>query len=355
MLRNALALMLTLLAVSNLRAQDWATKMFETTSHDFGSVARGAKAQFRFKLNNPYREDVHVASVRSSCNCTMPLVTKLTLKTFEEGEVVADLNTRDFSGLRTATITVKFDKPVPAEVQLNIKAVIRTDVVLTPSALDFGNVDSGTKAEKKLLVSYAGRDNWQLMDARTADPHFQVEMTELSRGGGKVTYELLVRLTDDAPVGYVNDQLILVTNDTQAADLPVDMTGQVVSSITVSPSPLFIGSVRLGQTVTKSMIVRGRKPFKIVGVKCSDENFSVTPSDRSATFQKIPVEFTATEAGKISRKIVIETDLGPEATATFVAFADVVKPSDNRVVKTNRAKSSPSDDGGDTDGGADDQ
>jgi len=31
-------------------AQDWATKMFKKTSHDFGFVARGAKAEFAFEF-----------------------------------------------------------------------------------------------------------------------------------------------------------------------------------------------------------------------------------------------------------------------------------------------------------------
>ena len=50
-------------------AQQWAKDMFETTKHDFGTVARGAKAEFRFELTNRYLEDVHIAGVRSSCGC----------------------------------------------------------------------------------------------------------------------------------------------------------------------------------------------------------------------------------------------------------------------------------------------
>jgi hypothetical protein len=38
---------------------DWTTKMFETTSHDFGTVARGERAEFEFVLKNLYVEDVH--------------------------------------------------------------------------------------------------------------------------------------------------------------------------------------------------------------------------------------------------------------------------------------------------------
>ena len=61
-----------LMTVSTLPAQDWARKLFVTTEHDFGSVARGAKAEYRFIVTNNLQGDVHIASVRSSCGCTSP-------------------------------------------------------------------------------------------------------------------------------------------------------------------------------------------------------------------------------------------------------------------------------------------
>ena len=63
----ASALLLATMISPPLCAQEWARKMFETTTHDFGSVARGAKAEYEFVLSNIYLEDVHIASVRSSC------------------------------------------------------------------------------------------------------------------------------------------------------------------------------------------------------------------------------------------------------------------------------------------------
>ena len=44
-------------------AQDWARKMFDKTTHDFGVVARGAKAEYRFVIENIYEEDAHIKSV----------------------------------------------------------------------------------------------------------------------------------------------------------------------------------------------------------------------------------------------------------------------------------------------------
>src|SRR5205823_10589242 len=79
------------LAPVGARADDWARKMFETSSHDFGPVARGATAQYAFKFKNLYQETLHVAGVRSSCGCTNPKITKDTLKTYEDGLIVAEL------------------------------------------------------------------------------------------------------------------------------------------------------------------------------------------------------------------------------------------------------------------------
>lgn len=326
MLRPVLAaFVLALLLALPAGAEEWADKMFSSRVHDFGNVARGAKAVFRFDLKNIYEEDVHIESVTSSCSCTSPQISKHDLKTFETGSIVAELNTRDHLGHKSATINVKLSKPFPATVQLNVSANIRGDVVLTPGIVDLGVVDHGTGVEKKISASFAGRDNWKIVDAKTVNPHFQVEVIDAGRGRGKVNYEIVVRLTKDAPVGYIKDQLILVTNDPQANELPVDIEGRVVSEITVSPASLFLGIVQPGQKVTKQLVVRGRKPFKIVEVDCEDDAFEVKPSGVAKVVHLVPVVFTAGDtAGKITRQISLKTDQGADIAPSFTAFAQVV-------------------------------
>lgn len=122
-------------------AQEWATKMFSTTSHNFGTVAKGSKTEYRFVFRNIYKEPLHVVGVRTSCGCTSPEVTVRDLKTHETGEVVAKFNTRTFLGQHGATLTVTFDKPYYAEVQLRVAGNIRGDVTFEPPFVDLGNVD----------------------------------------------------------------------------------------------------------------------------------------------------------------------------------------------------------------------
>jgi hypothetical protein len=321
----ALVILSFLVGLPTAAGQEWARKLFETTNHDFGTVARGSKQEFSFAVKNIYKEDIHLASVRSSCGCTSPRITKNFLKTGETSAVVAVLNTRSFLGTKGATITVVIDKPYYAEVQLHVSSYIRGDVVFHPGVVNLGSVDAGEAAETEIDVAYAGRESWQIVDVRSANRHFEVELEETQRGGGRVGYRMRVRLKPDAPAGYIQDQLFIVTNDSGSRSVPVPVEGQVVSPMTVSPASLFMGVLKPGQTTKKQLVVRGKKPFKITCVKCEDEAFRIDEANaESKVLHFLPVEYTAgEEPGNVVRKIEIETDLPGGLSAECVATATI--------------------------------
>lgn len=306
-------------------AQDWAKKMFQNNSHDFGIVARGSKQEYAFALTNLYKEDVHISGLRSTCGCTTPRVTKDRIKTHEQTEVIVAYNTRSFLGAKGATITVIIDEPYYAEVQLTVSGYIRSDVVFQPGAVEFGSVDAGQGTSQKISVSYAGREDWEIMDVRSANEHFEVELEETLRSGGRVNYDMIVRLKSDAPPGFIHDQLLVVTNDSGSGNVSLPVEGQVVSAISVSPASLFLGVLKPGESVKKRLVVRGSKPFRIVSVKCDDSSFTFDTSDtESKPLHFVPVEFKANEeTGQIERKIEIETDLGQGFSAQCVANATI--------------------------------
>ena len=338
------ALMLVALVAGRAGAQQWATKMFDHTKHDFGTVARGTKSVHTFTLKNIYEEDVHIVGVRSSCGCTTPKISKQDVKTFEASEIVAEFNTQLFLGQKKATLTVVLDKPFAAEVQLHVAGVIRGDVVLQPGAIDLGTVDMGTTVEQKVNVTHTGRNNWQIVDAKAVNPHFQVDLLETARGRGKVAYELVFRLTDSAPVGYVRDQLLLVTNDPEAPEIAIDVEGRVASSVTVSPASLFMGVVKPGQKVSKQLVVRSKTPFRIVEIHCDDKNFEIALPKEAKPVHLLPVRFTAGDrAGKVTQHISITTDQG-DSVAEFTAYAQVIRPTQSstpRPAKQAKAAAAP--------------
>lgn len=320
--RFALIITAALVVASQAQATEWAKKLFTEYKHEFGTVARAAKVEHVFEMTNPFKEPIHIASVRASCGCSTPTIMKDTLNTWEKGGIHVRYNTRTFTGQKSATITVVIDRPYYAEVQLNVSGYIRSDVVFNPGVVSFGSIDQGSVASQTVSVNYAGRSDWQVVDVQSANANFEVELDETRRGAGRVDYQLLVRAKDSMPAGFFNDQLVLVTNDSRATQVPLRVEGNVVPSLTVSPASLFMGVVKPGTKVKKMLVIRGKAPFKIKQVSCSDGCFEFEPSDDAKLVHLVPVVFTAAAPGKITQHISIETDEGRTAACSVTATVE---------------------------------
>lgn len=304
-----------LLYASAGRAQDWARAMFNETTYDFGVVARGATVEHRFIVENSYEEDAHIQSISSSCGCSIPQINRKLLKTWEKAEILVTVDTRGFLGRKDATITVVFDQPFPAEVQLHVHTYIRSDIVVQPGAVLLGSVMQGTGAQQTLTVNYAGRDDWRIAKVECANPYIEASAVETNRVPGQVGYSLSVRLKPDAPPGYIRDQLVLITNDydARAARVPVAIEGLVAAALSVRPSPLLMGATEVGRPVTRNLVVQGRAPFRITAIRASDERFQCKPPSDIKAAHVLPITFLANSAnsaaGTVTAKIRIETDL----------------------------------------------
>ena len=314
---------LALAAIHPAWGQSWATKMFPVRQHDFGTVARGAKAEYAFEFENLYKETIHVAGVRVSCGCTSAHVTKATVPSLEKSSILATFNTRSFVGQRGATITVIIDQPYYAEVQLRVDGYIRSDVVFDPGEVDFGSVGTGESVERHIRVVYAGRSNWTIQDVRSANEHLEVELSEPQRSPGRVTYGMTVRLKPTAPVGFFQDQLVLITDDRYQDQVTLAVQGRVVSALTVA-NDLVLGTVRHGETVTRNLVVRGKQPFRITGIECDDDRLECSTDSQSKRLHVVAVKFQAgEEPGDFRSTITVQTDLPGERKCQTVVTGTV--------------------------------
>jgi hypothetical protein len=322
-------------AVSAAQAQQWALDMFRPrpdaeplTDFDFGTVARGAKVEHHFSFENIYVEDAHIESARVSCGCTTPEIPPQVLRTWDKADVVAKVDTRSFLGQKDVTITVKFDRPFPAEVQLHIHCYIRGDVVVQPGVVQFGAVPPGAGARQQVSISYAGQGNWQILRVESGNPSLSAQAIETGRGGGLVNYDLIVSLARGAPAGYIRDELHLLTNDAnpRTARVPVPVEGVVRAAVTAFPAPLYFGSVEPDQSAVRQIIVSGATPFRILQVDSTDPHFRCTPDAAAGTLHRLPVAFHAGPIpGKVTANLVIRTDTGT-APVVVAVQADVVPP-----------------------------
>ena len=124
-----------------------------------------------------------------------------------------------------------------------------------------------------------------------------------------------MKLKQDAPPGYIQDQLVLVTNDfdPKAARVPVAIEGLVAAALMVRPSPLLMGVVEAGRPVTRNLVVQGRAPFHILAARSSDDRFQCRVPMDAKMAHILPVTFLAKarrpRPATLSAKIRLETDL----------------------------------------------
>ena len=318
----------------NVYAQQWAEKMFNKMEHDIGTVARGSDTVYKFEITNIYKQKMKITGVRSSCGCTTPTVENSTIGTYEKAYITAKFNTRTFVGRHGATLTVSFAPPYSAEVQVRVHGNIRSDVVFSPGSVSFGDVDEGKPKEQLVKVTYAGRSNWNIVDVTNDNDHFEVELNESSRQFGKVSYNLLVRLRDNVPAGYIKDELTVITNDQRAESqrIPLYVEGRVIPEISVTPGFYSFGEMLTQETKNVRLVVRGKTPFRIVGVQCEDECFEFKYSQDEKLIHLVEVAYTPVGySGDIKVPVQITTDRANRGS-TVTLSASVTEPEPKPVV-----------------------
>lgn len=313
----------------------------EDRNFDFKTVARGTRSEHHFVIKNPFVDTVHIAGVSSSCTCTTALVLdgKNEIQTHEKTAVVAHLHTDRFDGFKQATITVTVDRPYVAEFQLNIKGDIRSDLSITPNAVQFGPVKQGSEASRTLTVVYTGpMANWKIVDVRSDNEHLTATIEDVKPAPGSVTTKVKVALDAGTPRGEVHERLFLVSNDPEnRREIPIIVRGTVGTTIKVSPETVFLGFLKPGEpSPVKSVSLRGTKPFRITKLLCNNPevqiDFTPNPESPPRTLYLLPIRYTnpaegasAPKNGKMQAVVRVETD-DPELTPAFNISMEIQKP-----------------------------
>jgi hypothetical protein len=322
-------LVFALAGVAPAEAQQWARKMFTgETVHDFGIVAADSDAVHRFELQNIYEEDIHIASVSSSCHCTIASLEKQTLKTWDKSAIVARFNTSAFRGQKQATLTVRIDRPYYAEVQLIVRGNIRGNVAFEPGSVQFGDVKQGAKAEQKISVVHRGNPSWRITDVKTTFDMNQIKvgLTERYRQNGQVNYDMIVQLQDNVPAGYVQGELFIETNEGRQFRYPLAFHGRVVPSLELSPRILTLGPISPGEVVERKILLKADTPFRVTSIECSDDCLKIEAPGEPRKLHMMTVRYTAGDTpGQHQHSAEIQTDLG-EAVTVFKTIATVESP-----------------------------
>ncbi|MEZ6044305.1 MAG: DUF1573 domain-containing protein [Planctomycetaceae bacterium] len=322
----AIASFLFLSNIASAQELNWAEKMFDEHKHDFGTVARGAEARFRFKFTNNYEETVHISHVKTTCGCTGATPSKDTVMSGESAYIEVAMDTNKFSHEKNSNAIVVFDKPFYKEVRLPIRAYIRTDVVVTPGWANFESVDQGEAKTMTLNIQYTGRSDWHITDIISNNKFILAEATETSRSTYNIRYDLKVTIKADAPLGALRDQIVLITDDSNNPKVPVLVEANVESDLMVANAPLALGNLFPGQIKNSSLIIKGKEPFEIESIECESRGdmFKVKRPESAKKVQIVPIMITPPEEdGNFSEEFTVKIT-GRDEPLKFTAYGRIV-------------------------------
>ena len=309
-------------------AADWTDAVFPERSHDFGTVARGSKVHHSFKLVNSTNQEIHIASWKTKCGCTDVRVGARDIPPGTQTVIEAVIDTTNFKNYKASGLTLFLDRPSVASVDLNITCFIREDVALNPGQVDFGTVNRSKQPKAELSLAYSGgQASWAVTEMKTISDHIVAELREQGRSpGGQVNYSLTATLKPSAPIGIFKDQITLKTNDPSGQTIPISVSAVVQSNVMVSPSVINFGSVKPGQTIQKTVLVRSAQPFKLTEIKPAQAELTAPAvSDQSKGLHTVVLTFKAPgRLGPYNAAVEFETDLKDEPAARLSTFANVV-------------------------------
>lgn len=318
------SLILSLVGLAPCAAQDWAKKMFTEFDHDFGIVAQGKNPVFKFKITNHYEETIRIQGVTSSCGCTTATLSKTELGKLEEGELICRFNSNVGLGFKQATITVRFAEPFVGEVQVAVRGTIRNDVLVEPAQLDFGSFSPEKSPRIATSLTQFANVNWRIKDVRSLYPHVGVTLNQRYRGRDKVIYDLTASIKPSATPGRIQSELVVIATDGRTdSQIRIPITGKISSPLTINPDILTLTGVKQGAEVTRRIILKADREFKLLDVTCENRNFTVRAGDQSRKVHFIEVVYTGQDPGTYETELTFVTDLDTRTSGTMKAIATV--------------------------------
>ena len=325
MLRYSLVLVAGFWLAGSAGAATWADGLFDDLSKDFGSVPRGPTLTHHFRVVNNTRTPIHISSVRVSCGCTSATALQTTLKPGEQTAILARMDTTRFSGPKSVTIYVQFDRPKFEEVRLWVQANGRNDFVLTPDTLAFGQIKRGVSPGAAVTVTFYGNSDAKILSASGESNYIMPTFTEVRRADSEVVYTLTTKLRPDTPVGKWYTDVWVKTNLPTMPQVRVPLTVEVELPLTISPAVVTLGTLKVDGESERRVIIRGVKPFKITKVKGGDAILQVQANSTEAReVHVLTIRLHPTQAGSIDRTLRVVTDMKEDNEVDFHVNASIL-------------------------------
>lgn len=292
-------------------------------SKDAGTVAKGERIDAVFAVKNEGTQDLIISDARPSCGCTVASFDK-TVKPGQSGKISASVDTKNFSGPITKTVSVISNDPEHPQLNLTIKAIVKPYVELEPQQFIRFSAVKGDSAENSLVL-ISTEKGFHPTVAQTAQPYVKAEITPAGdkdkvAGRAGEQFRLHVTLEPSAPEGLLNVPIKIKTGVEKQPELDIPVSGIVRQRIAVTPAVVQFGNFTPGKdAISRNVIVTNNKPSEAVRVlkaesSVSGINVEVVPMTEGVNYTVVLKPKEGLKKGAFEGKVKIFTSDKEKAT-----------------------------------------
>ncbi|MBX3279174.1 MAG: carboxypeptidase regulatory-like domain-containing protein [Acidobacteria bacterium] len=212
--------------------------------------------------------------------------------------------------------------------------LVRPVIEAMPTAIDFGNVNTGLRASRDLRLRNIGNAPLLISGITSSNPRFAVQLQSSTFGlnpGGSVDLQVLFT---PAAGGNSTGMLAINSNDPAQPRLDVMLSGAgIAPKIEVTPEALNFGSAPLGQTRDMIFLIRntGAAALRITDLSSDNQPFAVIALIEKPSGNLLNPPFDIAPGGSVDvtvrfRPPVIFAGIGPQTGAVVIASNDPMSP-----------------------------
>lgn len=286
---------------------------------DWGDISDTDPVEHAFTFTNIADKEITIA-VAASCGCTVPTLEKTTYKPGENGKVTARFDPHNRQGPQTKTLTFTVVNPqgIYAQQIATLTANVKALVVFDPPKMFLSEVDHTTGQTTKLTIT--GRKPGFKVESVTSNSEYikvtvgePITATENNEPFTKVPVELLVG--KGAPIGTLQAQIEIKTNDERAKLQPYFMGADVVGDVKASPAQAILRVNEPSTPFTTEIRFDSRSgtPFNVLSLETDARKDMQVVTDvkkvEDGNYYMVTISgITPAEGGMVQSFLTVSTD-----------------------------------------------
>ena len=286
------------------------------TSIDFAEVELGKSLTKNLMISNVGDAALLISSMTS--NNTQFTIT--TVSTISPGATLAIpvKFTPASEGLKTGLIAITSNDPDESTVVISVKGsgikFPMPNIRVSPSILDFGNVEVGTSLSKILYIYNDGNATLKISSITSNNILFVVVDKSDVSPGGMIMVPIQFISTS---LGQKEGTITIKSNDTDEPNKTMSVRGNGISkpepNISVTPTSMDFGDVVVGNSPVKNIQITntGNRQLTIYGITSNNEQFVVINSTTTiapGNTATISVRFSPLSSGLKTGTVSINSD-----------------------------------------------